>query len=99
MTGSLLDLSRLTVEQRQAVMAGDGPLVIVAGPGSGKTMVLACRIAYLVTVRQIPPTSILAIAFTTKAKHELQVRLGSLLGERGHEVDVATFHGFGLRIL
>src|SRR5919205_2722315 len=95
----MLDLSRLSREQSQAVMAGDGPLLIVAGPGSGKTTVLAARIAYLVTCRQIPPASILAIAFATKAKRELRLRLSTLLGEQWHEVDVATFHGFGLRIV
>jgi DNA helicase-2/ATP-dependent DNA helicase PcrA len=95
----MLDLSRLSREQRQAVVAGDGPLLIVAGPGSGKTTVLAARIAYLVTVRRFPPARILAIAFATKAKLELQLRLSTLLGEKGHEVDVATFHGFGLRIV
>lgn len=95
----MLDLSRLSRDQRQAVVAGDGPLLIVAGPGSGKTTVLAARIAYLVTVRRFPPASILAIAFATKAKRELQLRLSTLLGGRGHEVDVATFHGFGLGIV
>ena len=95
----MLDLSRLSREQRQAVVAGEGPLLIVAGPGSGKTTVLAARIAYLVTVRRFPPASILAIAFATEAKRELQLRLSTLLGGRAHEVDVATFHGFGLRIV
>src|SRR5947209_16155820 len=95
----MLDLSRLSREQRQAVVAGDGPLLIVAGPGSGKTRVRAARMAYLVTVRRFAPASILAIAFATKAKRELHLRLSTLLGEKGHEVDVATFHGFGLRIV
>ena len=95
----MLDLSRLSPEQRQAVLAGDGPLLIVAGPGSGKTTVLAARIAYLVTCRNVPATSILTIAFATKAKRALQARLGALLGAQGREVDVTTFHGFGLRIV
>src|SRR5438552_2518991 len=95
----MLDLSRLTVEQRQAVLAGDGPLLIVAGPGSGKTTVLAARIAHLVTSRGVPPTSVLAIAFATKAMRELRARLDGLLGAAAQGVDVTTFHAFGLRVI
>jgi len=95
----VLDLSRLTSEQRQAVLAPDGPLLIVAGPGSGKTMVLAARITYLVRWRQIPPTSILALTFATKAARELRARLVGLLGEQGGAVEVSTFHALGLRIV
>jgi len=95
----MLNLSRLSVEQRDVVLAPDGPLLIVAGPGSGKTMVLAAKIAYLVGWRQIPPTSILAITFATKAARELQARLCGLLGEQGAAIDVSTFHAFGLRIV
>jgi DNA helicase-2/ATP-dependent DNA helicase PcrA len=72
--------------------------LIVAGPGSGKTTVLAARIAYLIVSRQIPPTSILALTFATKAARELKSRLGSLLGEVGLAVDAMTFHAFGLRV-
>jgi len=95
----MLDLSRLSAEQREVVLAPDGPLLIVAGPGSGKTMVLAAKIAYLVGWRQIPPTNILAITFATKAARELGARLCGLLGEQGAAVDVSTFHAFGLRIV
>ncbi len=95
----MLDLSRLSAEQRDVVLAPDGPLLIVAGPGSGKTMVLAAKIAYLIGWRQIPPTSILAITFATKAARELRARLCGLLGEQGAAVDVSTFHAFGLRIV
>src|SRR5919199_1875316 len=95
----MLDLSRLSPAQRQAVLAGDGPLLIVAGPGSGKTTVLAARIAYLVTSRGLPPTSVLAITFATKATRELRMRLGGLLGAAARGVDVTTFHAFGLRIV
>jgi DNA helicase-2/ATP-dependent DNA helicase PcrA len=95
----VLDLSRLSPEQRRAVLAGDGPLLIVAGPGSGKTTVLAARIAYLVVARQIAPASVLAIAFTTRATRELRARLGGLLGRPGLAVEVTTFHAFGLRIV
>lgn len=94
----MLDLSRFGPEQRHAVLAPDGPLLIVAGPGSGKTTVLAARIAYLILSRQTPPTSILALTFATKAARELRARLAGLLGDPGNEVDVMTFHAFGLRI-
>ncbi|MFN8472149.1 MAG: ATP-dependent helicase [Anaerolineae bacterium] len=95
----MLDLARLSFEQRQAVLAPCGPLAIVAGPGSGKTTVLAARIAYLVIARQVAPDSILAVSFTTKAARELRTRLVGVLGPLGREVDVTTFHAFGLRII
>jgi ATP-dependent DNA helicase UvrD/PcrA len=95
----VLDLSRFAAEQRRAVLAPDGPLVIVAGPGSGKTTVLAARIAYLILSRQTPPTSILALTFATKAARELRARLAGLLGPPGQAVDVMTFHAFGLRVI
>jgi DNA helicase II / ATP-dependent DNA helicase PcrA len=95
----VLDLSRFVTEQRRAVLAPDGPLVIVAGPGSGKTTVLAARIAYLILSRQTPPTSILALTFATKAARELRARLTGLLGPSGQAVDVMTFHAFGLRVI
>ena len=95
----MLDLSRLSPAQRQAVLAGDGPLLILAGPGSGKTTVLAARIAYLVSARGVPPTSVLALTFATKASRELRARLGGLLGTAAGGVDVSTFHAFGLRVV
>jgi DNA helicase-2/ATP-dependent DNA helicase PcrA len=95
----MLDLSRLSAAQREAVLAPDGPLLIVAGPGSGKTTVLAARIAYLATARAVPPTSILALTFTTAAARELRARLAGILGEDGRAVDALTFHAFGLRIV
>src|SRR5581483_9384205 len=70
----LLDLSRLSPAQRQAVLAGDGPLLIVAGPGSGKTTVLAARIAYLVLVREERPGSVLDVTFTRAAARALRER-------------------------
>ncbi|MFN8472796.1 MAG: ATP-dependent helicase [Anaerolineae bacterium] len=95
----MLDLARLSFEQRQAVLAPCGPLAIVAGPGSGKTTVLAARIAYLVIARHVSPDSILAVSFTSKAARELRTRLVGVLGPLGREVDVTTFHAFGLRII
>lgn len=74
-------------------------MLIVAGPGSGKTTVLAARIAYLVAARRTQPSSVLAITFATKARRELRSRLAGLLGPLGQAVDVTTFHAFGLRIV
>jgi DNA helicase-2/ATP-dependent DNA helicase PcrA len=80
-------------------MAEDGPLLIVAGPGSGKTTVLVARIAYLVTARQLSPSAVLAITFARKPARELRARLTGVLGSRSRSVDVTTFHGFGLRVI
>jgi DNA helicase-2/ATP-dependent DNA helicase PcrA len=93
-----LDLSRLSAQQRRVVLAGDGPLVVIAGPGSGKTAVLAARVAYLVAARAVAPASILALTFTAAAARELRARLLHVLGEPGEQVDVQTFHALGLRI-
>src|SRR5690242_15667424 len=95
----MLDLSRLSPEQQRIVLAGDGPLLVMAGPGSGKTTTLAARIAYLVAVRGVAPASVLAITFTAAAAHMLRRRLQSMLGGPGSAVDVATFHALGLRIV
>ncbi len=95
----MLDLTRLSASQREAVLAADGPLLIVAGPGSGKTTVLAARIAYLITARQVPPSSILALTYTTAAARELRARVVGMLGAAGRGVDALTFHAFGLRVV
>ncbi len=95
----MLDLSRLSPEQRQVVTAPDGPLVVIAGPGSGKTTVLAARIAYLVAVRGVSPPGILALTFATKAARELRERLTRVLGAEGRQVVVSTFHALGLSIV
>jgi DNA helicase-2/ATP-dependent DNA helicase PcrA len=95
----LLDLSRLSPAQRQAVLAGDGPLLIVAGPGSGKTTVLAARIAHLILVRGVGPASVLAVTFTRAAAHELRHRLRGIIGELADAVEVTTLHALGFRIV
>ena len=88
----MFDLDRLSPEQRAVVLAEDGPLLVVAGPGSGKTTTLAARVAYLVQVRGIPPAAVLVITFTTAAAHALRCRLGAIMGGAAGEVDVTTFH-------
>ena len=97
MTHSVLD--GLNAEQHQAVLHGDGPLLVVAGAGSGKTRVLTVRIAHLVNDRGVDPRSILAITFTNKAAREMKTRLADLLGDAMEGMWVSTFHSACLRIL
>jgi DNA helicase-2/ATP-dependent DNA helicase PcrA len=94
-----VDLSRFTSQQRDIIKAGDGPLTILAGPGYGKTTTLAGRIAYMLDERAVPPTSILAITFTTAAAATLRSRLESVVGADAKRVDIRTFHSFGLRVI
>ena len=94
-----MDLDRFSPQQCAAITAGEGPLSILAGPGSGKTTTLAGRIAYLVGERHVPPTSILAITFTTAAAAALRRQLQTVLGDAAAQVDIRTFHSFGLRVI
>jgi uncharacterized protein (TIGR00375 family) len=92
-------LDRLDTMQRVAASAPGGPLLIVAGPGTGKTRTLTHRIAYLCAELGVPPQGCLAITFTRRAAEELRARLEGLLGPVAEEVTVATFHALGLTIL
>ncbi len=85
--------------QREAVCHPDGPLLVVAGAGSGKTRVLTRRIAYLVGSGRVPPWQVLAITFTNKAADEMRHRLRELLGEVADRMWVSTFHSACVRIL
>ena len=93
-------LDGLNPEQRAAVLCTDAPLVIVAGPGTGKTRTLTVRIAHLILEGQVAPESVLAITFTNKAAGEMQERLSGLLGnEIAGRVTIKTFHAFGAMLL
>lgn len=92
-------LAGLNPEQRAAVTHGDGPLLILAGAGSGKTRVLTHRIAYLVQERKVAPEHILAVTFTNKAAQEMKRRVEALLGRSAEGMWVMTFHSACGRIL
>lgn len=94
-----MDLTKLNDKQKEAVMHIDGPLLILAGAGSGKTRVLTSRVAYLINEVGIDPRNILAITFTNKAAKEMKERIFSIIGDLASKVQISTFHSFGYRIV
>ena len=92
-------LDNLNKEQLEAVKTIDGPLLVLAGAGSGKTRVLTTRIAYLIEEIGINPSSILAITFTNKAAKEMKDRIINMLGPKAYSMQISTFHSFGLNII
>jgi DNA helicase II / ATP-dependent DNA helicase PcrA len=95
--GSVLD--GLDPDQRAAAGGGAGPVLIIAGPGTGKTRTLTHRVAHLVTERGIPPEQCLAITFTRRAAEEMAERLTALVPDHAERLTIATFHSLGVRIL
>ena len=98
-TGQLRPLGGLNPSQEEAVTYCDGPLLVLAGAGSGKTRVLAYKAAYLVSEKAIPAHRILAVTFTNKAAAEMRERVRALLGPQSRGLQACTFHSYGLRFL
>lgn len=94
-----MDLSKLNDKQREAVMETDGPILVLAGAGSGKTRVLTTKVAYLVLEKDVLPENILAITFTNKAAKEMKERVHKMLGSDSYRIQISTFHSFGLLLV
>ena len=94
-----MNLETLNDTQLEAVKTTDGPILILAGPGSGKTRVITYKIAYLLEENKAKPWEILAITFTNKAAKEMKMRLENLIEEDIKSMQISTFHSFGLRII
>ncbi len=92
-------MEALNEEQREAVLHGEGPLLVFAGAGSGKTRVLTYRVAFLIAERKVPPSRILAVTFTNKAADEMRERIVNLVGPASRQVWIGTFHATAARIL
>ena len=92
-------LAGLNPEQRRAVTHGDGPLLVVAGAGTGKTQVITRRIAWLIATRRAKPSEILALTFTDQAADEMQVRVDQLVPYGYTDTAISTFHAFGDRLV
>ena len=93
-----MNIDELNNKQKEAVISTDGPMLILAGAGSGKTKVLTTKIAYLIKEKEIDPYNILAITFTNKAANEMKERVERMLGI-SNQVHISTFHSFGLSII
>ena len=94
-----MNLDLLNEWQLDAVKTTDGPLLILAGAGSGKTRVLTYRVAYLITECNIDPYNVLAITFTNKAANEMKDRIMGILGPRAYSIQISTFHALGVLIV
>ena len=94
-----MNIDSLNDRQREAVLYNDGPLLIIAGAGAGKTKTLTTKIAYLIEEEYARPYNVLAITFTNKAAKEMKDRLYLLIGDTAKHIQVSTFHSFGLKLL
>ena len=94
-----MNLEELNDKQKEAVLYNEGPLLIIAGAGAGKTKTLTTKIAFLIEEKEVSPYNILAITFTNKAAKEMKDRLYMQLGDAVKKLQVSTFHSFGLKLL
>lgn len=94
-----MELTSLNKRQFEAVTNIDGPMLVLAGAGSGKTRVLTMKVAYLLEQRDISPKNILAITFTNKAAKEMKERIFGLVGRMAYQIQISTFHSFGLKLV
>ena len=94
-----MNLDKLNEAQKQAVLETDGPVMVLAGAGSGKTRTLVTRIAYLLEEKRISPFKILALTFSNKAAREMRERVASEVSEDLGALQITTFHAFCARIL
>ena len=94
-----MNLDNLNDKQKEAVLNTEGPMLVLAGAGSGKTKVLTTKIAYLIKEKEIDPYNILAITFTNKAANEMKERVENMIGLDTKRIQISTFHSFGLSII
>ena len=92
-------LEGLNNMQKEAVINTEGPCLVIAGAGSGKTKVLTHKIAYLMTEKYVKPWNILAITFTNKAANEMKERIENIVGDAAKDIWMGTFHSICVRIL
>lgn len=94
-----MDLNELNDKQKEAVLYNDGPLLIIAGAGAGKTKTLTTKIAYLIEEKNVSHSNILAITFTNKAAKEMKDRIYKIIGSTAKDIQISTFHSFGLKLI
>ena len=94
-----MNIDSLNERQKEAVINTEGPMLILAGAGSGKTKVLTTKVAYLIEEKNVSPDNILAITFTNKAAKEMKERIYSIVGGYAFKIQISTFHSFGLKII
>ena len=91
-----MKLDGLNDRQKEAIINYEGPMLILAGAGSGKTKVLTSKVAYLIEEKNVDPENILAITFTNKAAKEMKERILKMIGYKAYNIQISTFHSFGL---
>jgi len=93
------DYTRLNSEQKRAVDAIDGPLLVIAGPGTGKTQLLTTRVANILRISDAQPQNILCLTFTESAAHEMRERLINIVGQSAYNITISTYHAFGSELI